>query len=538
MPDYQKRIVYLSEAQKSELFLNGSITVDGNTIAYNANDMYVTPQSAPVTDVQTNGTSVTSNGTANIPVATQTVLGVVKAGGRGVDVGDDNRLHVSKGTNTEMKNGTADYVPVVASTQHLSAFYGLAKASGDSTQSQSNNSVGLYTDSAKASIQNMLGVSQMLAPVESDSTADQSYAVNDIFSYNGKLYKATSAINIDGIIQPGTNCDEVSISDSLLKDVQVNNSSIVQNGIANVPIANSSNPGVVRIDGGGLEIPYGSTQLRLNPADSSAIKTGNNYWRPIVPIRQHESTFYGLAAAAGDATQSQSNNSVGIYTDDAKAAIKTMLGVTVNDVQVNGTSIVTNGIANVPLATDNTVGVVRGGTHGITVGKTGNIVGELLIEYAGENTTRIGASYYTPITPKFQHASAFYGLAKAAGADMASSSNAVGTYTPQAKAAIQTMLGVESGVTFVETISGTTPTITAEPDVRYICGELSTLDITPASSGITDIMFTSGSTATVLTLPSTVKFPDWINMNTIEPNTIYEIIITDGVYGGVMTWPA
>lgn len=86
----------------------------------------------------------------------------------------------------------------------------------------------------------------------------------------------------------------------------------------------------------------------------------------------------------------------------------------------------------------------------------------------------------------------------------------------------------------VVTVSGTTPTITALSGVRYVCGEVSTLDITPCVSGICDIVFTSGSTATVLTLPSTVKFPD--GAFTPEANTTYEINILDGIYGAVMAW--
>lgn len=86
----------------------------------------------------------------------------------------------------------------------------------------------------------------------------------------------------------------------------------------------------------------------------------------------------------------------------------------------------------------------------------------------------------------------------------------------------------------VVTVSGTTPTITALSGVRYVCGEVSTLDITPCVSGICDVIFTSGSTATVLTLPSTVKFSD--GAFTPEANTTYEVNIMDGIYGAVMAW--
>ena len=83
-------------------------------------------------------------------------------------------------------------------------------------------------------------------------------------------------------------------------------------------------------------------------------------------------------------------------------------------------------------------------------------------------------------------------------------------------------------------VEGTTPTITALSGVRYICGEVATLDITPCASGICDIVFTSGSTATVLTLPSTVKFPDGEFIP--EADTTYEINILNGIYGVVVAW--
>lgn len=47
MPNYQKHIVYLSDEQRQELFTNGSITVNGQTVVYSDNDMYVTPQEVP-----------------------------------------------------------------------------------------------------------------------------------------------------------------------------------------------------------------------------------------------------------------------------------------------------------------------------------------------------------------------------------------------------------------------------------------------------------------------------------------------------------
>ncbi len=86
------------------------------------------------------------------------------------------------------------------------------------------------------------------------------------------------------------------------------------------------------------------------------------------------------------------------------------------------------------------------------------------------------------------------------------------------------------------TVSGTSPTIAAEQNTRYICGEVTSLSFTPCASGICDVRFTSGSTVTVLTLPSTVKMPDWFDPTALDANTVYEINVLDGVYGVVMSW--
>ena len=86
----------------------------------------------------------------------------------------------------------------------------------------------------------------------------------------------------------------------------------------------------------------------------------------------------------------------------------------------------------------------------------------------------------------------------------------------------------------VVTVSGTAPVITAVSGVRYVCGEVATLDFTPCATGICDVVFTSGSTPTVVILPNTVKFSD--GSFTAEANKTYEINILDGVYGVVMSW--
>lgn len=62
------------------------------------------------------------------------------------------------------------------------------------------------------------------------------------------------------------------------------------------------------------------------------------------------------------------------------------------------------------------------------------------------------------------------------------------------------------------------------------------LTITPPACGSIEVIFTSGSTASTLTVPNTVKWPVWFDATALEANTIYDIIITDATYGAVMSW--
>ena len=71
------------------------------------------------------------------------------------------RVNNKVASSIEIKPGTSRDVIIAPSNQYESVFYGLAKASGDVTQSASDETlypVGTYTDSAKTSILQMLGI--------------------------------------------------------------------------------------------------------------------------------------------------------------------------------------------------------------------------------------------------------------------------------------------------------------------------------------------------------------------------------------------
>ena len=119
-----------------------------------------------------------------------------------------------------------------------------------------------------------------------------------------------------------------------VQDVQVNGTSVVQDGVANVPVAGDNVFGVVRLNTA-YGLYKGDNYLRTLKASDANVKAGTGQYQPIVPYNQHQSTFYGLAKAAGDSTQSASSNAVGTYTESAKSAISTMLN---GSVSVSGTT--------------------------------------------------------------------------------------------------------------------------------------------------------------------------------------------------------
>lgn len=237
---------------------------------------------------------------------------------------------------------------------------------------------------------------------------------------------------------------------------------------------------------------------------------------------------------------------MGIYSGDSATAPTAYTAYTwynikgqpgpVSDVQVNGVSVLdAQGVANVPVADTNITGVVKvSNTYGLDIGNSGQHLNFIRIFPAPANRLKGGDGYYNPVTTNNQHASTFYGLAKSAGADMKDiASTTVGVYPEAQKSAISQMLN--SPVT----VSGTTPAITALPGIQYVCGEVSTLDITLPASGCVDVVFESGSTPTVLTITPptgvTVKWANGFDPDNLDADTTYEINIKDGL-GVAVGW--
>lgn len=177
---------------------------------------------------------------------------------------------------------------------------------------------------------------------------------------------------------------------------------------------------------------------------------GADGFSPIVTVTQTQTgATISITDKAGTTTAQISNGAKGDPGDDYvltvqdKAEIAQQaaaeVDVPVQDVQVNGTSILNaQGVANVPEANENVPGVSKlKSSYGIRLRN-----GCLAIEPAAQGNIKDADNSAKPIVSTNAHVAAFYGLARAAGKDMASSSNPVGTYTDEAKVAIQKMLGI------------------------------------------------------------------------------------------------
>ena len=341
----------------------------------------------PVQDVQINSTSILENGVANIPLATDTKFGVVKVWSD-LGIGKTSGILSISSANEEMiKSGTNSRKPITPVRQHQSVFYGLATAAGDTTQSQSDNAVGTYTDSAKAAIQTMLDV-----PSTSAVTSEIATAIGSINSFDMAVVQAlpTEDISTHTIyLVPKTGetndvYDEYVYINSAWE--MVGNTQIdLSNYVQKTDYATHSEAGVVKISSNyGIKLSEGGTLQLAFPSDS-VIKTGTNDRKAIAVNTLHIGTFYGLAKAAGDTTQSQSDNAVGTYTDEAKAAIQQMLDVPSNsdipDVSIYATKADT--ILDTTLS--------RGRKEGTMVG-TGSVAFGFTAEASGNYSQAFGAN--------------------------------------------------------------------------------------------------------------------------------------------------
>ena len=170
-------------------------------------------------------------------------------------------------------------------------------------------------------------------------------------------------------------------------------------------------------------------------------------------------------------------------------------GGAVQDVQVNGESVMQDGVANVPVATKpllpnkpGAFGVVRIGNFGVTTYNN-----TLCIDTPTDAMLKQGTTRDRAVTVFCQEKATFYGLAKAAGSDEKNSTLPVGQYTEAAKSAILKMIGADRAFELIKEytvdsdISATSP-LEINTDINGESFELDALNVfidVPKSSGTT-----------------------------------------------------
>lgn len=185
---------------------------DGNVVTVEnepeeARAMFPNTRDFGVGDVLIDGTSiVNAEGDAKIPTASSTAKGVISVSGDGLGITSGGRLRVNSPQSTRIKEGTQLYQPIDIYHNHEGVFYGMAKAAGDTTQSESTNPVGNYTDDAKIAIQKMLGVYdppfRLLKEVTGGSVSGNIYIDHDLD--NNVLSLKEVVIIFDGVQASGT----------------------------------------------------------------------------------------------------------------------------------------------------------------------------------------------------------------------------------------------------------------------------------------------------------------------------------------------
>ena len=203
-------------------------------------------------------------------------------------------------------------------------------------------------------------------------------------------------------------------------------------------------------------VEYGSISLFPNAGESSKIYVATDT-NKVYRWSGSQYTEISESLALGDTAGTAFAGNRGKAVEDAVAALSDSKAdkseipdVPVTDVQVNGTSVLQNGIANVPVATSNgKLGLVQTNLlYGIKA--FGN--GFIGVSSADSDISKAGTDNNRPIVPFIQHTSVFYGLSKAAGVDLASETVTLGTYPETSKTAIKEMLGVQDGLKVVRLI--------------------------------------------------------------------------------------
>ena len=118
-------------------------------------------------------------------------------------------------------------------------------------------------------------------------------------------------------------------------------------------------------------------------------------------------------------------------------------------------------------------------------------------------------------------------------ADANSYANNAKFYSDLAEETVSKWINEENDRVVIMPVEGMNPKINATANTVYLCGELLSLEFNPCADGVCDIVFSSGTTPTLLTLPDSVRMPNGFS---VLENRTYEINIMNGIYGVATSW--
>ena len=529
-----------------------------------------------VTDVTANGASLLDeNGVAEIPLAGENVAGIVRPSGNfGTTVAGAGLIAIDPADFPIIKAGRNAFNPIVPITQHSSAFYGLAKAAGDETQSDSDNAIGDYTDSAKSSIQSMLGIDTAIEEVDftdriGKGTGTKALVTGDIGTNNasGNFSIANGADSIaSGIFSLAEGRYSVASGTTSHAEGGFQYISLILNGEAgSLTYTYDRSLNSYRLN----VLQHGYIIVRrevnnFNPNDYAKLVSIDNDSKTITVNKTLSADsdvvnqqYYLILTTYAGGSESHAEGSGSIATGSSSHSEGELTIASGAASHAEGSNTLASGLASrasgVQTEASGMVSVAQGlnskaqgmlsyaeGEESIATHKAQHVFGgyNIFETISSEHPATQRGTYVEIVGNGSSNSRSNARTLDWSGNEWLAGTLKIGgtSYADATEVATKTDIANIAGTEVI--VSGTTPTITAVANARYICGTLSTLDFTPSASGICDVVFTSGSTATVLTIPSTVKMPAWFNASSLEANTIYEINVMDGVYGVVMMWQA
>jgi hypothetical protein len=286
-----------------------------------------------------------------------------------------------------------------------------------------------------------------------EASADAAEAAKDIAEE--AVAQISSVIDDEagqGVTDKTWSADKIlqSIPEVPVKDVKIDGSSVVGNqGSANIPKADVSTFGVMRAPNpvsSGLQMdPLG--YLKTTEANISQVQGGTNEYRVIVPDNQHEAVFFGLAKAAGRDLKDVRNVTVGQYPENAKTAIRNMLGVAGGSGDLDQKADKTDTVLNTTLSrgrnTSSSVGTasVAFGTNVIASGLNSQAFGS---DTQATNTTAHAEGNGTRATGPSAHAEGDFTYSESTGSHAEGTSTHATSYASHAEGSMTTASGYAS----------------------------------------------------------------------------------------------